>query len=122
MPIDDETLWNLCRDKPFRHRLVAVSVGFGLARQIRALRKQRGWTLKELGRRSGVAWTTVARYERWCGNASFTVLLKIAAAFDCGLHCGLVSWRNFFLSLGRADVSPSFDEEIAQVVTRGGAE
>lgn len=119
VPIDDATLWELCRDKNFRHQLAFVALGRGLAKQIRVMRRSRGWTQQELARRVGTSQPRIALLEVWCGNASLKTLQRIAAVFDVALIVRFVSWGDFFLSLGRAAVAPlSFDQEmeLAQAV------
>lgn len=114
MPVDDATLWELCRDKEFRHRLAFLALGRGLARQIRGMRRSRGWSQKELADRLGTTQPRVALLEQWCGNVSIKTLQRIACVFDVALEIRFVSWGELFLILGRhASVPMSYEEEFA---------
>lgn len=119
MPIDDATLWALCKDKGFRHRLAFLALGRGLARQIHAMRRDRGWSQKELARRVGVSQSRIAVLEQWCGNVSIHTLRRIASAFDVALIVRFASWGEFFLTLGDTSAAPlSFDQDMALVAAR----
>lgn len=50
--------------------------------QIRALRKARGWTQKELARRSGYSVRTISRMEKPGYDFALVVFVRIAQAFD----------------------------------------
>lgn len=121
MTIDDSTLWQLCRDKNFRHQLAFTVLGRGLARQIYLMRRDRGWTQKELAARVGVSQARIAFLEQWCGNASITTLKRIAVVFDVALIVRFISWGEFFLLLGTPAAAPlSFVQE--QAALRGDRE
>lgn len=53
--------------------------------RIRALRKARHWTLKEVGDRSGLAFSTISKAERGIISLTYDNILKIAFAFDMGM-------------------------------------
>ncbi|WP_178133738.1 helix-turn-helix domain-containing protein [Vineibacter terrae] len=50
--------------------------------RLRSLRKGRGWTLDQLGRRSGVAISTISKAERGVISLTYDNILKLAFAFD----------------------------------------
>jgi transcriptional regulator with XRE-family HTH domain len=52
-----------------------------LARRVRALRLDRGWTQQELAERAGLAPATYRRFER-TGHVSLERLLKLAVVLD----------------------------------------
>jgi transcriptional regulator with XRE-family HTH domain len=52
-----------------------------LARRVKALRLERGWTQRELADRSGIALATYRRFER-SGRISLERLLKLAVILD----------------------------------------
>jgi transcriptional regulator with XRE-family HTH domain len=54
----------------------------GIARQIRALRGARGWSLATLATRAGLSKTIVAKIESGDGNPSLETLLRLAGALD----------------------------------------
>lgn len=52
-----------------------------LARRVKALRLERGWTQQEIADRSGIALATYRRFER-SGRISLERLLKLAVILD----------------------------------------
>lgn len=56
----------------------ATEILDGIGRRARALRLERGWTQRELSRRSGVALTTLKQFER-TGRITLERLVAIAA-------------------------------------------
>lgn len=56
-----------------------------IGEKIRAVRKERGLTQKELGERAGIAEPTIRRYELGKLNPKLETVKKIAAALDAGL-------------------------------------
>ena len=56
-----------------------------LARRIRELRKERGWTVEHSAERFGVEPAHVRRLEQGNGNPSLAILVSIAHAFDLQL-------------------------------------
>ena len=53
-----------------------------MLKMLRALRKARGMTLKEVAERVGVAESTVSQYENGKRDPDFETLLKLAELFD----------------------------------------
>lgn len=66
-----------------------------LARRVRTLRAQRGMTRKQLAQHSGVSLPYLARVEAGVGNASLTVLHKIAHALNVGVEA-MIAERDEF--------------------------
>jgi transcriptional regulator with XRE-family HTH domain len=58
-------------------------ISFG--ERIKSLRKSRHWTLKEIGDRSGIAFSTISKAERGLVSLTYDNILKIAFAFDMGM-------------------------------------
>lgn len=58
-----------------------AEVATELARRLRALRLQRGWTQAEAAARSGMTLASYKRFER-TGEIAFKSMLKIALAFE----------------------------------------
>jgi transcriptional regulator with XRE-family HTH domain len=54
--------------------------------RIKALRRERGWTLQELGRRGDVSISALSKIENNVVTASFDTLLKIARALDASFE------------------------------------
>lgn len=67
-------------DRPNAEALM-VTVG----EQLRSLRKMRGLTLEELGRRSEVSIGLISQIERGRGNPSFNTLVQVAHALDVAI-------------------------------------
>ena len=65
------------RQAPAFRRTVAK-----LARRLRELRKERGWTVEHSAERYGVEPAHVRRLERGTGNPSLAVLVSIAYALE----------------------------------------
>jgi transcriptional regulator with XRE-family HTH domain len=57
--------------------------------QIRALRKERGWSLAELARRAGTSAPTVHRYENGWERFELATLRRLAAALEVRLTVSL---------------------------------
>ena len=61
-------------------------------KNIKAYRKQRGWTKAELAERAGVAVALVDHYERGPGTMNFYAIIHIANAL--GVHPDwLLAWK-----------------------------
>lgn len=58
-------------------------ISFG--ERIKSLRKARKWTLKQVGDRSGLAFSTISKAERGIISLTYDNILKIAFAFDMGM-------------------------------------
>jgi transcriptional regulator with XRE-family HTH domain len=68
------------KKKPASH-LFCGSNGADIAGQnVRTWRERRGWTLQQLGRRSGVSPNTIDRLERGSSDQSFIIRASIACA------------------------------------------
>jgi transcriptional regulator with XRE-family HTH domain len=62
-----------------------VELNARIARQVRALRQARGWSLGTLAERSGLSKTNVAKIETGEGNPSLETLLRLVEALDITL-------------------------------------
>jgi transcriptional regulator with XRE-family HTH domain len=60
-----------------------------IGERIKALRKERRWTLQELGKRAGVSISALSKVENAQVAASFDTLLKIARGFGLGFEAML---------------------------------
>lgn len=110
----DVTLTDLT-DKEVRYLWHDARVKWAIAKQIIDLRSLRGWTQKELARRSGLWQPQIVRLERGKGSPTVRTLVRIAAAFDCAFVCRFASWSEWLnwqqtLESG-SDVPMSFEEE-----------
>jgi transcriptional regulator with XRE-family HTH domain len=54
----------------------------GLGRRVRELRRQNGWTLESLGRKSDLSISALSKIENEQVSASFDTIVRIARAFD----------------------------------------
>jgi transcriptional regulator with XRE-family HTH domain len=74
------------RDEEYRLAFVDESINVGLASQIRALQRARGWSQKELGQRAGMAQESISLLESpFYGRHTLRTLKRLAAAFQVAL-------------------------------------
>lgn len=75
------------RNKKYRDLFVAGQIKTGIPFQIRAMRDQRGWTQEELGKRSGLPQSAIARLENpdTIHSPNIKTFQKLASAFDVAL-------------------------------------
>jgi transcriptional regulator with XRE-family HTH domain len=108
------------RDQEYRHGLIAAQIEVDLPLQLKALRKQRGWSQPEMEKRTGMKQSRFPLMER-PGGAHFTLdtLQRLAEAFDVAL---IVKFAPFseFLDWSKnfnpeTFAVPSFAEEIGCV-------
>ena len=80
----------------YRHGLVTAQFEIDLPLQIRALRKQRGWSQATLADKAGMKQPRITLMER-PGGASFTIetLRRIARAFDVALLVRFAPFSEF---------------------------
>lgn len=52
-------------------------------KKLQAMREERGWSLREVERRTKVAKSIVASIERGTANPTMRTLERLAEAFDC---------------------------------------
>lgn len=103
-------------DKEYRDLFVSEHIGQGLAFQIRALRKERGWSQDELGQRAEMKQASISQLEDPdYGRLSLSTLKRLASAFDVALmvkfapFSELVEWTT---ELTPRDLAPpSFGQE-----------
>lgn len=82
--------------KKFRQQWGRDSLYMAIAIQIREIRRQRGWSQAELGKRAGMAQSRIAVLESGVyQNLGVKTLSRIAAAFDCALRVEFVSHKDF---------------------------
>lgn len=73
-------------DKQYRDAFVREQIEVGLPFQIRAMRKEAGWSQKEFGGRLGKPQSVVSRLERPdYGRFSLSTLLEVASVYDVGV-------------------------------------
>jgi transcriptional regulator with XRE-family HTH domain len=68
-----------------RNRRGANELSARLGKRVRALRKQKGWSLEELAERAGMHVTYLSSVERGYRNPTLNVLAAIASALDVTL-------------------------------------
>jgi transcriptional regulator with XRE-family HTH domain len=74
------------RDKEYRDLFVTEHIDTGVPFQIRAMRRDRGWSQKELAQRVGMTQEGVSRLENPdYGKLTITTLKRLASALDVGL-------------------------------------
>jgi transcriptional regulator with XRE-family HTH domain len=58
----------------------------GLGAALRLLRKERGWTLRQAGQKSGINIANLSRYETGDVYPTFAVLTRVLIAYGTDLH------------------------------------
>jgi transcriptional regulator with XRE-family HTH domain len=97
-------------DPDFRHGYAAEFVDMIVAQQIRALRKQRGWTQTELAERIGTKQPFISQIEdEDYGSISISTLKDLARAFDVYLN---VRFESFSTLLSQVDASSASELEV----------
>lgn len=76
-----------------------------IAHNVRAFRKQRGWSQSRLVMASGVAQTTISQIERFGKPFSLNVAYTLAHVFECTVHDLLPPLSN--------DVVASLEEKLS---------
>jgi len=119
------------KDKKYRDAFVSEHIDTGIPFQIRALRKQREWTQKELSDRTGMAQERISvaenpNYSRF----NLKTLKRIAYTFDVALIVRfvpiseLVKWElnlsSETLEAVSFDEDPYFKPPITTIVAQGG--
>jgi transcriptional regulator with XRE-family HTH domain len=83
-------------NRDYRLTYVAEHVKTWIARQIRTLREERGWSQEELGQRSGKTQSVISRLEDPdYGRLTIQTLLDLSAAFDVALEVRFVDFPGF---------------------------
>lgn len=102
----------------WRSRYVRTRIAIDIPSQIRALRKQRGWTQAELAERTGMKQSRIALIERpGISRFKLETLERIAKAFDIGLQVRFVSFSEIQRQINELDLENfsalSYAEEVA---------
>lgn len=108
------------KDKAYRHGMVNAQIEVDLPLQIRALRKQRGWTQPKLATEAEMKQPRISNMER-PGGVHFTLetLRRLAEAFDVAFivrfapFSELLRWSHDFSP--DAFVVPSFNDELGEL-------
>jgi transcriptional regulator with XRE-family HTH domain len=114
LPWTDKLVAKL-RNPEYRNSYVTEGVKTWIARQVRALREQRGWSQGDLGRETGKPQSAISRIEDPdYGKLSLQTLFDLAAAFNVALVVKFVDYPTFLretkdISTGSLHVE-SFDE------------
>jgi transcriptional regulator with XRE-family HTH domain len=81
-----------------------------IARRLKGLRTERGWSLDELAKRSGVSRATLSRLENAEVSPTTAVLGKLCATFGLTLTRLMHSVEDDFAPLVRADAQPVWED------------
>lgn len=104
------------RDKEYRDIIVSEEINTGLPFQIRAMRKDRGWTQAELAEKAGMTQEAVSRaeslnYQRF----ALSTLRRLASAFDVALSVRFEPFSELasrMAHLSQGDLAiPGFDQD-----------
>jgi transcriptional regulator with XRE-family HTH domain len=109
-------MWKKLSDREYRAEFASAQFKRLVPFQIRALRKQRGWTQEQLAEKSKLTQGVISRAEDSDnGNLTANTILRIADGFDVAFVGRFVSYgelEEWFRSLTETTVRvPSFDEE-----------
>jgi transcriptional regulator with XRE-family HTH domain len=104
------------RNKEYRDSFVAEYIFSRIPLKIRAMRDRRKMSQKELGEAAGVKQEWISKLEDPSyGKLTIKTLLKLAAAFDCGLSIDFVPFSQILNGATRLAPSsfdvPSFNED-----------
>lgn len=96
---------NKMNSKEYRDAYVESSTYSWLAYQIRALRKQRGWTQEHLAHVAKIDTTTIGRMENPDNDSiRISTLLKLASAFDIAFTARFTDFQG--LAAAQSDLTP----------------
>ena len=116
-----DLLQNFHESKEYREAFVEESVYATVAFQVSAIREQRGWSQKQLGRRVGMAQERISILEDPNADTKPTLntLLRLAAGYDCGLEVRFIPFskvlNNSFNNGPKALRVPTFEEEASEM-------
>jgi transcriptional regulator with XRE-family HTH domain len=111
------------RDKAYRDAFIEQEIMIGIPFQIRALRKERGWSQKKLGElarkpgdAAGTAQETISLWEKpGYGRLTISTLIRLASAFDVGLMVRFASYSDLVdraANLSSASIAvPSYKDD-----------
>jgi len=106
--VKSKMLWLKKIGKAARYKWMEAQIMRGLYLQIKAMRKQRGWSQKRLAREAGISVMVIWNLEHlpWISWPSIKTLTKLAAAFDVALIVRFAPWSEMVtwaLGLPRTD-------------------
>lgn len=93
-----------------RASLPEATIDQRIAERIRALRNERGWSLDELARRSGVSRATLSRLENAEVSPTASVLGKLCAAYGLTMSRLMLMVEDTFPPLVRRDAQPLWSD------------
>lgn len=113
--IQNELLTEL-NEPEFRHAYASEFIDMILARQIRALRKQRNWTQQQLAERIQKHQSFISALEdEEYGSMTLSTLKELAESFDVYLSVRFKSFRNLIEQVSHSSMKdlevPSFEED-----------
>lgn len=109
------------KDQEYRHAWNLENVYATLCFQIRALREQRGWSQKDLGRAAKMAQERISILEDPNAETkpSLTTLVRLADGLDVGLEVKFVSYGRVIETSTNTDFHsrevPSFEDELPEL-------
>jgi len=111
------------RDLEYRKGFVSSQINIGIAFQVRALMKSRGWKQEVLAERTGMLQPRISAIQTpGKVRPNIETLRRIAEAFDCALVVRFVPFSELVLWSEQFDPDnfsiPTFDEEIEQADER----
>lgn len=110
--------WARLTDRKQRSAYVKAQIRIGLPFQIRALRKQKGWSQSQLAEAAEMRQPRISAIEKpGKGKLNIETLERIAGAFDVGLEVRFVSFGDLIRQSEQFDPDhfeiPGFEEELA---------
>jgi len=91
-----EKLVSKLSDRDYRHAYMMQGVKTWIARQVRTLREQRGWSQEDLGQETGKPQSAISRVEDPdYGKLTLQTLFDLAQAYDLSLLVQFVEWGDW---------------------------
>lgn len=103
-------------NKDYRHAYMKEGVRSWIARQVRILREQRGWSQEDLGHETNKPQSAISRIEDPdYGRLSLQTLFDLASAYDVGILVQFVTWDDWLSRMDDVSIEAmqkdSFDGE-----------
>lgn len=125
MPKFSNTILELLKDKSERHAFIKSLSAKVISSQLKQLRKNAGWTQKDLAKNSRKPQSVISRLEDAdYGKMTLKTLYEMCEAFDVALHIRFVSFSDYCrlnrdLSWGAMTAKAFHDDDLSYVALYG---
>jgi transcriptional regulator with XRE-family HTH domain len=118
MTQNGKSIKKLLKDKTVRDKLVSDSVAKLFSKQMKAIRKDRQFSIKALAKHLDVSIKTIKNIERRKINeVELTELVKLSHALDCAVEVKLIKHSALDLNTPHS-IPPTFEEETNRVLLK----